>query len=105
MERNVCEESHLTVDEVAEILKVPRSWVYGHMREASKDQIPGFRVGKFGLTPGAVVELTLWLVVSLALKLYLHFFDRYSASIAWSGHRAHAVVLLNGSICPDGRRN
>jgi excisionase family DNA binding protein len=47
METNVREESLLTVDEVAEILKVPRSWVYGHTREASKDRIPGFRVGKY----------------------------------------------------------
>jgi excisionase family DNA binding protein len=47
METNVREETLLTVDEVAEILKVPRSWVYGHTRDASKDRIPGFRVGKY----------------------------------------------------------
>jgi excisionase family DNA binding protein len=41
------EETLLTVHELAEILKVPPSWVYGHMRETSKDRIPGFRIGKY----------------------------------------------------------
>jgi excisionase family DNA binding protein len=47
METNVREDTLLTVNEVAEILKVPRSWVYGHTRDTSKDRIPGFRVGKY----------------------------------------------------------
>ena len=47
METNVREDTLLTVDEVAEILKVPRSWVYGHTRDTSKGRIPGFRVGKY----------------------------------------------------------
>lgn len=47
METNVREDTLLTVTEVAEILKVPRSWVYGHTRHDSKDRIPGFRVGKY----------------------------------------------------------
>ena len=42
------------------------------------------------ITPGAVVGLTLWLVVSLALKLYLHYFDRYSATYGSLG----AVIVL-----------
>jgi membrane protein len=42
------------------------------------------------ITPGAVVGLTLWLLVSLALKLYLHFFDRYSATYGSLG----AVIVL-----------
>jgi membrane protein len=42
------------------------------------------------ITPGAVVGLALWLVASLALKLYLHFFDRYSATYGSLG----AVIVL-----------
>lgn len=47
METNVREDKLLTVNEVAEILKVTRSWVYGHTRGTSEDRIPGFRVGKY----------------------------------------------------------
>jgi len=32
----------LTVDEVAEILRVPRSWVYSH-----QDQLPTVRLGRY----------------------------------------------------------
>jgi excisionase family DNA binding protein len=37
----------LTVEEVAEILRVPASWVYGRTRLRSRDRIPGFRLGKY----------------------------------------------------------
>ena len=47
METAVREETLLTVNEVAVILKVPRSWVYEHTRERSRDRIPGFRIGKY----------------------------------------------------------
>ena len=39
--------SLLTVGEVAELLKVPVSWVYEHTRRSSLDRIPGFRLGKY----------------------------------------------------------
>lgn len=42
------------------------------------------------VTPGALVGLALWLVVSLSLKLYLHYFDRYSATYGSLG----AVIVL-----------
>jgi membrane protein len=42
------------------------------------------------VTPGAIVGLGLWLVVSGVLKLYLHFFDRYSATYGSLG----AVIVL-----------
>ena len=47
MNSDVREDSLLTVNEVAEILKVPPSWVYEHTRERSRDRIPGFRIGKY----------------------------------------------------------
>jgi excisionase family DNA binding protein len=47
MDTTVREDTLLTVHEVAEILKVPPSWVYGRTRERSKDRIPGFRLGKY----------------------------------------------------------
>jgi excisionase family DNA binding protein len=37
----------LTVEEVAELLKVPVSWVYERTRRRSSDRIPGFRLGKY----------------------------------------------------------
>jgi excisionase family DNA binding protein len=37
----------LTVQEVARLLKVPVSWVYGHTRTRSVDRLPGYRLGKY----------------------------------------------------------
>jgi excisionase family DNA binding protein len=37
----------LTVPEVADLLQVPVSWVYGHIRRKCVDRIPGFRLGKY----------------------------------------------------------
>lgn len=37
----------LTVEDVAEMLQVPLSWVYEHTRRRSIDRIPGFRLGKY----------------------------------------------------------
>ena len=37
----------LTVQEVAEILKVPVSWVYERTRVRSANRLPGFRLGKY----------------------------------------------------------
>jgi membrane protein len=42
------------------------------------------------VTPGALVGLTLWLAVSFGLKIYLHYFDRYSATYGSLG----AVIIL-----------
>ena len=41
------EPSLLTVEEVAELLKVPVSWVYEHTRSRASGRIPGFRLGKY----------------------------------------------------------
>lgn len=40
-------KSLLTVEEVAELLKVPVSWVYEHTRSRASGRIPGFRLGKY----------------------------------------------------------
>ena len=37
----------LTVEEVAELLKVPISWVYERTRRRGLDRLPGFRLGKY----------------------------------------------------------
>jgi excisionase family DNA binding protein len=37
----------LTVKEVAEILRVPVSWVYDRTRKRSLDRLPGIRLGKY----------------------------------------------------------
>lgn len=37
----------LTVEEVAELLNVPVSWVYDRTRSRGVNRIPGFRLGKY----------------------------------------------------------
>lgn len=37
----------LTVQQVAELLQVPVSWVYGRMRKRSLEQLPAYRLGKY----------------------------------------------------------
>lgn len=37
----------LTVHEVAELLRVPASWVYGRTRKRSLQRLPGYRLGKY----------------------------------------------------------
>lgn len=37
----------LSVDEVAELLQVPPSWVYDRTRSRGLNRIPGFRLGKY----------------------------------------------------------
>lgn len=37
----------LTVEEVADLLRVPLSWVYERTRKHGVDRIPGFRLGKY----------------------------------------------------------
>ena len=42
-----CATPLLTIEEVAELLRVPPSWVYERTRRRSIDRIPGFRLGKY----------------------------------------------------------
>ena len=37
----------LTVDELAEVLRVPRSWIYSRSRQTGPDAIPRVPVGKY----------------------------------------------------------
>jgi excisionase family DNA binding protein len=37
----------LTVAEVAELLRVPVSWVYGRMRRRSTERLPAYKLGKY----------------------------------------------------------
>ena len=37
----------LTIDELAAILKVPRSWIYFHTRKRSKNAIPHVKIGRY----------------------------------------------------------
>ena len=37
----------LTVHEVADLLQVPVSWVYGRTRKHSLERLPGYRLGKY----------------------------------------------------------
>lgn len=45
---DVCDHNRfLTVHEVADLLQVPVSWVYGRMRRRSTDKLPAYRIGKY----------------------------------------------------------
>jgi len=37
----------LTVQQVAELLQVPVSWVYGRLRKRSLEKLPRYRLGKY----------------------------------------------------------
>jgi len=37
----------LTVQQVAKLLQVPVSWVYGRLRKRSLEKLPGYRLGKY----------------------------------------------------------
>jgi excisionase family DNA binding protein len=37
----------LTIKEVAQLLRVPVSWVYGRTRKRAVDRLPGYRLGKY----------------------------------------------------------
>jgi len=37
----------LTIEEIAELLKVPKTWIYQRTRERSSSTIPHFKVGKY----------------------------------------------------------
>jgi len=41
------ENNLLTVQEVAELLQVPVSWVYERVRKRSLERLPGYRLGKY----------------------------------------------------------
>ncbi|HVS82908.1 MAG TPA: YihY/virulence factor BrkB family protein [Pyrinomonadaceae bacterium] len=59
------------------------------------------------LSPGVLVAVTLWLLVSLGFRLYLHFFNSYSATYGSLGalivlmlwfYLTGAAILLGGEI-------
>ena len=41
------EQNLLTVDELAENLKVPKSWIYSRTRETGPNAMPKIKVGKY----------------------------------------------------------
>ena len=51
--RDECVRDHiapdelLTVDELAAILKVPRSWIYQHTRKRGHERLPHLKLGKY----------------------------------------------------------
>lgn len=37
----------LSVEELAQLLKVPKSWIYDHARKKGKDRLPHLKLGKY----------------------------------------------------------
>src|SRR5712691_501102 len=56
----------LTIEDVAEILKVPVSWVYERTRRRGADRIPGFRLGKYWRFREA--DVLAWLTFGMATR-------------------------------------
>jgi membrane protein len=59
------------------------------------------------VTPGAVIAVTIWLIISFGFRIYLHFFDSYSKSYGSLGavivlmlwlYLTGAAVLIGGEI-------
>ena len=59
------------------------------------------------MSPGVLVAVALWLLVSLGFRLYLHFFNSYSATYGSLGavislmlwfYLTGAAILLGGEI-------
>ncbi len=42
-----CGKRLLTVQEVADLLQVPRSWIYGRTRRRGAEQLPHIKLGKY----------------------------------------------------------
>ena len=40
-------EELLTIDELAALLKVPKSWIYAHTRPRSNTRLPHVKLGKY----------------------------------------------------------
>lgn len=55
----VASEGLLTVADVAELLRVPVSWVYERTRQRGVNRLPGFRLGKYWRF--RAVEVMSWL--------------------------------------------
>jgi membrane protein len=62
------------------------------------------------VTPGSVVAVVIWLLVSLGFRLYLHYFDSYSATYGSMGavivlmiwfYLTGAAILVGGEINSD----
>src|SRR6266550_3727243 len=62
------------------------------------------------VTPGSIVAITLWLLVSLGFRLYLHYFDSYSKTYGSMGavivlmlwfYLTGASILIGGEINSD----
>jgi membrane protein len=62
------------------------------------------------VTPGSIVGLTLWLLVSLGFRVYLHYFDSYSKTYGSMGavivlmlwfYLTGASILIGGEINSD----
>ena len=49
----------LSIDDVATLLKVPKSWVYGRTRRRGKDRLPFLKLGKYVRFEEAAVRV--WL--------------------------------------------
>ena len=70
-------------------------------------RLPASDLRRRWLSPGVVVAIILWLLVSLGFRLYLHFFNSYSATYGSLGaviilmlwfYLTGAAILLGGEI-------
>lgn len=77
----------LTVQQVAELLQVPVSWVYGRLRKRSFEKLPGYRLGKYWCFDGE--EVLAWLAqqrVNRKAAWHAQYTWR-RRGISWASHR------------------
>jgi membrane protein len=74
---------------------------------AKRRSLPASDYRRRWLSPGVVIAIILWVLVSLGLRLYLHFFNSYSATYGSLGaliilmlwfYLTGAAILLGGEI-------
>jgi membrane protein len=82
-------------------------WAPDLSAASEQGKIPRFDYRRRWLSPGVFVAVILWLAVSLGFRLYLHFFDSYSATYGSLGalivlmlwfYLTGAAILLGGEV-------
>lgn len=77
------DERLLTIQQVADILHVPVSWVYGRTRRRSTERLPGIRLGKYWRFREAETSIGLY-SFPLRVGIPLAGSKRFARSGAWA---------------------
>jgi excisionase family DNA binding protein len=87
----------MTVRQVAELLQVPVSWVYGRLRKRSLEKLPGYRLGKYWRFDKE--EVLAWLAQQREGRKaasHAHYTEKRRRT-SWAGHRDPKEGRTDGS--------